>query len=161
MQYDTHIQWALSLHFPTLDWRIYKALLWQESRFNAQAVSPVGAQGIAQFMPATWAEWAPKAGMAGKRPYDAEASIITGACYLAHLYGSWHSPRPDIDRICLMLASYNAGLGNLLKAQKKVGGKLLYKEIIQGLPEVTGKHSKETIDYVQKILSYYFHSVIG
>jgi len=63
MQYDTHIQWALSLHFPTLDWRIYKALLWQESRFNAQAVSPVGAQGIAQFMPATWAEWAPKAGM--------------------------------------------------------------------------------------------------
>jgi len=60
-----------------------------------------------------------------------------------------------------MLASYNAGMGNLLKAQKKVGGKLLYKEIIQGLPEVTGKHSKETIDYVQKILSYYLHSVIG
>jgi soluble lytic murein transglycosylase-like protein len=31
-------------------------VIWQESRFNALAVSPKGAQGIAQFMPRT-ADW--------------------------------------------------------------------------------------------------------
>ena len=31
-------------------------MIWQESRFNAQAVSPKSAQGIAQFMPQT-ADW--------------------------------------------------------------------------------------------------------
>lgn len=161
MQYDAQIRRAVSERFPHLDWRIYKALIWQESRFNNLAVSPVGAEGLAQFMPDTWAEWAPRAGYAGKRPHDAEASIATGAAYLAYLYSSWYSPRPDMDRICLMLASYNAGLGSLLKAQKQVGGKLLYREIIQGLPAVTGRHSKETIEYVKKILDYYRQEVTG
>src|SRR6202171_2586280 len=34
----------------------FARVIWQESRFNAQAVSPKGAQGIAQFMPRT-ADW--------------------------------------------------------------------------------------------------------
>ena len=34
----------------------FARVIWQESRFNAQAVSPKGAQGIAQFMPQT-ADW--------------------------------------------------------------------------------------------------------
>jgi soluble lytic murein transglycosylase-like protein len=34
----------------------FARVIWQESRFDAQAVSPKGAAGIAQFMPAT-ASW--------------------------------------------------------------------------------------------------------
>src|SRR6202030_4088042 len=34
----------------------FARVIWQKSRFNAQAVSPKGAQGIAQFMPQT-ADW--------------------------------------------------------------------------------------------------------
>ena len=36
--------------------RFFVRVIWQESRFNALAVSPKGAQGIAQFMPRT-ADW--------------------------------------------------------------------------------------------------------
>lgn len=160
-EYDTQIRKAVAELFPTLDWRIYKALIRQESRFYPMAVSPAGARGLTQFMPDTWEEWSPRVGMQGKSPHNAEASIVTGAAYLAYLYGSWYSPRPDIDRVCLALASYNAGLGSLLRAQKQVGGKLLYKEIIKGLPLVTGKHSEETIEYVKRILRYYQEEVTG
>jgi len=59
------------------------------------------------------------------------------------------------DRINFMFASFNAGKGNILKAQrvaKKKGlNRNLWRSIEQTLPNVTGRHSKETIGYVTKI----------
>lgn len=135
------------------DWRILKAQAFQESSFNPLATSPAGAQGLMQFMPDTWARFG------SGDPYDAENSIIAAVDYTNYLYNQWKWPRPEIDRICLALASYNAGLGNILKAQKLSGNKSLYSEIIQHLPEVTGQHSKETRDYVVKILGYWCSEV--
>ncbi|MEM8552680.1 MAG: lytic transglycosylase domain-containing protein [Pseudomonadota bacterium] len=61
-------------------------LIWKESRFNAGAVSPVGAQGIAQFMPGT-------ARIRGlKNPFDREEALYASASFLADLeerFGSW------------------------------------------------------------------------
>jgi soluble lytic murein transglycosylase-like protein len=157
--YDYLIKNACDKHLPGYDWRMLKAQYWQESKLDPLAVSPVGAVGIAQFMPKTWAEWSPKAGYAGKPATNPEASIQTGAMYMAYLIGQWKSPRPDIDRTCLALASYNAGLGNLLKAQEKAKGTLLYREITSALPAVTGEASKETMDYVRKILGYWVEQI--
>lgn len=153
-EYDTLIKAAVAKHLPGYDWRLLKAQYYQESRLDPMAVSPAGAVGIAQFMPATWGEWSVKAGYANSDRTDAEASIMTGAAYMAHLISSWHSPRPDIDRNCLAMASYNAGFGNLLKAQKAAGNPNLYADIIKSLPKVTGDHSKETITYVRRTLGY-------
>ena len=51
-----------------------------------------------------------------------------------------------------MLSSYNAGLGNVLKAQKVGGGSLLYQPMRESLVSVTGKdNSKQTRDYVDNI----------
>lgn len=72
-----------------------------ESNFNPNAVSPVGAIGISQFMPATAAEL-------GIDPTDPFASINAQGKYLRSLYdqtGSWISA----------LAAYNWGIGNVLK----------------------------------------------
>lgn len=152
--YDGLIKQAVEIHLPGYDWRLYKAQLWQESRLKPDAVSPVGAGGIAQIMPATWEEWSPRAGYPNADRFNPEASIMTGAAYMAYLLNEWNWPRPEVDRNCLALASYNSGLGDILKAQKASGDKSLYAEIIRELPAVEPEHAPETIGYVEKILGY-------
>lgn len=160
--FDGHIVKAVEIWLPGYDWRLYKAQLWQESKLKPLAVSPAGAVGVAQFMPMTWAAWSRKSGYANSEPTDPEASIYTGACYMAYLIGEWSWPRPEIDRHCLAMASYNAGLGNILKAQKLSGNRSLYSEIITHLPAVTGDdNAPETIGYVRKILGYWAKQVTG
>ncbi|HZV49916.1 MAG TPA: lytic transglycosylase domain-containing protein [Candidatus Dormibacteraeota bacterium] len=74
---------------------ILSALLEQESGFNPSAVSPAGAEGIAQFLPST-------ASGLGVDPWDPASAIPGAARLLASYYqrfGSWD----------LALAAYNAG----------------------------------------------------
>jgi soluble lytic murein transglycosylase-like protein len=67
-----------------------------ESNFNPAAVSPAGAQGIAQFMPATAAAY-------GLRdPFDADAAIDAQARLMGDLLGQF-------GKVDLALAAYNAG----------------------------------------------------
>lgn len=79
-------------------------LLWQESRFRPDIIdgrtrSPVGAVGIAQFMPATAAEW-------GVNPLDPLQSIDGAGRYLAWL-------RRRVNTWAEALAAYNWGIGNV------------------------------------------------
>lgn len=138
-----------------MSWMLWKAQLYQESRLDPSARSPVGAEGLAQFMPATWADIAPRLGY-GDAPRTAVGPAIdAGAYYMAQLRAAWKSDRPDLDRHYLAMASYNAGLGNIIKAQKRCGGAALYDDIIKCLPDVTGKNSRETMTYVTRIRAYW------
>jgi hypothetical protein len=74
------------------------AQIMAESNFNPAAVSPAGALGIAQFMPATAAAY----GL--DDPFDAEAAIEAQARMMGELLGRFGS-------IELALAAYNAGPG--------------------------------------------------
>lgn len=152
-RFDKEIVSAVKRFSPGRDPDLLKAQLWQESRFHETAVSPVGAQGVAQFMPATWQEQTAKLGIVGS-PFNAELSMLVAARYMQQQYSFWSSPRPEYDRENLALCNYNAGAGNCLKAQKLSGGETLYPHIIQYLPQVTGHHSRETIEYVQHIRRY-------
>jgi len=149
------------LYIPAVDWRFYKAQLYQESRLDPQAVSPVGARGLAQFMPATWEETSQQLGFNDATPHQAEYAILAGAYYMAKLRASWSAPRPEMDKHSLALASYNAGFGNILKAQRLCLGVARYAEIVRCLPEVTGQHSKETIEYVKRVWKYGILQVVG
>jgi membrane-bound lytic murein transglycosylase MltF len=157
MKYETEIKKAVADHLPAdYDWRLYWAQLKKESYFDPMAVSPVGAMGVAQFMPATWAEWG-----AGDS-LDAQASIDAGARYMAWLIKRWTAERPEIDRYCLAMASYNAGFGNILDAQRAGTGQNDYAGIIKNLVFVTGeKNSHETTTYVRRILGYWADKVTG
>jgi len=159
--YDNLIKEAVAEYLPTTDWRLLKAQYYQESLLDPNAESQVGALGIAQFMPKTWDEWSVKADFKDVERTDPEASIFTGALYMRWLIAEWSWPRPDIDRHCLAMASYNAGIGNILEAQKAAHDSISYSSIANSLPSVTGEHSRETIWYVKKILGFYNDMVTG
>lgn len=148
-KYDDNIKEAAELYMPQAPWLMWKAQLWQESRLDPFAVSPVGARGLAQIMPGTFDEITRGIGAGVVSPFDAEWAIKMGAWYMRKQIKGWSAPRPYTDRHNLAMASYNAGMGNILKAQKACGGKNLYDEIIACLPQITGRHSKETINYVR------------
>jgi len=154
-RYDLQIRAAVRDYWPAYPyWRAWKAQLYQESRLDPGAVSPVGAQGLAQFMPGTWRQVSAELKLGEASPHT-DIAISAGAFYMAKRRSGWSSPRPEADRHRLAAASYNAGFGNLLKAQKACGDRSLYVEIIACLPEITGQHSAETISYVRLIWKWW------
>lgn len=125
--------------------------LYQESLCNPAALSHVGAAGLAQFMPATWREVAGRLRLPpGSTPHDAIA-IEAGAYYQARQMAGWTAERPDYERWRLGLAGYNAGTGNILRAQRACAGAALWGEIKTCLPQVTGRNASETMTYVVRI----------
>lgn len=135
---------------PGVDPLLFKAQLIQESALNPNATSPVGAMGLAQIMPGTAQDLSKKLGYK-LNPYNAEHSIEGGAYYMGYLRRQWRSKREEADRHSLALASYNAGLGNVLRAQVRCNNVIPYRDIIRCLPDVTGEHAKETLHYVKNI----------
>ena len=97
----------------------------QESHFHPRAVSPKGARGLMQLMPAT----ARRFGVV--RPFDPEDNIRGGTQYLKQLLTMFNG------RVDLALASYNAGEGRVLDYGNRV------------------PPFKETRDYVKRISSRY------
>ncbi|MFE0458658.1 NlpC/P60 family protein [Kitasatospora sp. NPDC058965] len=101
---------------PEISAPMLAAQLYQESGFDAGARSPVGAQGIAQFMPGTWAEYGVDGNGDGKRdvwdPADAIPAAAAYDCAMA---------RATIgvpgDRQANLLAAYNAGSDAVLRYQ--------------------------------------------
>ena len=152
--YDERIRLAAEEYLAGWDWRIYRAVLMAESALNPDARSPAGARGIAQFMPRTWLETMDRMNLVGD-PEDPTLAIPAGAYYLHRQWRIWTAPRPVIDRQSLAMASYNAGAGNIIKAQRVAGGPNGYAEIIAALPQVTHEHARETISYVRRIWHYY------
>ena len=96
----------------------FTRLIWQESRFDPAARSPVGAEGVAQFMPGTAAE----RGLLD--PFEPARALDESAAYLKEL-------RQRFGNLGLAAAAYNAGPGRV--------GRWLAGTA--GLPQ-------ETIDYV-------------
>src|SRR6516164_7109307 len=78
----------------------FARLIWQESRFDPTAVSRAGAQGVAQFMPAT-ANWR---GLVD--PFDPNEAISHAAKLLRDL-------RREFGNLGLAAAAYNAGSGRV------------------------------------------------
>lgn len=77
------------------------AVMRTESAGNPRAISPAGAMGLMQLMPATWASLTTRYQL-GTDPFDSHANILAGAAYL----------RAMLDRygdVAGMLAAYNAG----------------------------------------------------
>lgn len=82
---------------------LLEALVWQESRWRENAVSPAGARGLAQLMPGT-------ARYLGVDPHDPFANLEGGARYLREQLDRFGG---DLEKA---LAAYNAGPGRVERA---------------------------------------------
>ena len=95
-----------------MDWRLLAAIAYNESAFNPNATSPMGAMGLMQLMPSTARQYG------AANPYDPEQSVRASAKLIASLLVHYANV-PDIsERINFMLAAYNAGPGHVDDARR-------------------------------------------
>jgi hypothetical protein len=108
-----------------LDPRLLAAMIWQESGFDPEAVSPSGAIGLTQLMPAT-------AGGLDVDPWDTTENLEGGARYLAWAIDEFGS-------VELGLAAYNAGPNRVRAAG--------------GIPEIpeTQAYVPRVLDYYRQL----------
>lgn len=152
-RYDTSIERAVNQWWIDLPiWALWKAQLYAESAMSPLARSGVGAEGLAQIMPATWRGLV----MTLKYPdsvsaYDADYAIEAGAYYDAHLRHDWRRNRTPIEAHWLAVASYNRGEGWIIKDQAECDDAHLWSEIAP----CTARHTPETPAYVNRIKTYW------
>jgi len=154
--YDEQIRAASERWLPGTDWLRFRAQIYQESLLDPEAVSPVGARGLAQFMPGTWSEVSAALGFSDAiSPHVAGPAIEAGAYYLSKQILIWTEPRPYLERRRLGEAGYNAGSGNIIRAQQACRAAMCscisWPEIGAWLPGITGGHALETWTYIQRI----------
>jgi soluble lytic murein transglycosylase-like protein len=91
-----------------LDPHLIQAVIWAESRCNPVALSPKGARGLMQLMPATARQYAVA------DAFDPLQNIRGGARYLRDLLELF------AGNLELALAAYNAGPGSVLAARMRI-----------------------------------------
>lgn len=150
-----HQAWGLNAPIP-----VFAAQIQQESAWRSDALSKVGAQGMAQFMPATASWWC---NFVNLSPQNCQPNNPQWAMQALVGYDLWLYQRTwgttEYDRIHAMLRSYNGGLGHwqreaLLTQNRKLASR-------QEIDAMCGKakrhisHCAENLNYPRRILNIY------
>lgn len=130
-----------------VEWALVHALIRQESRFDAQAISHAGARGLMQVMPGTAKEVAKKAGLSHQTDWlitRPDHNIKLGTKYIAQMVARYNG------NYALALAAYNAGPGRVDRWVKEFGdprkGEIGIIDWIELIPIY------ETRNYVQRVM---------
>ncbi|MBQ6191607.1 MAG: transglycosylase SLT domain-containing protein [Bacteroidaceae bacterium] len=95
------------------DWRLLAAMCYQESGFDPNAVSSMGAMGLMQLMPST----ADAMGVPSDKRFDPEQNIAASARYIRKVSQSFSDIKDGEERTRFTLAAYNGGVGHVQDAQ--------------------------------------------
>jgi soluble lytic murein transglycosylase-like protein len=131
----------------TIDKSLVYAIVWQESRFNSLAVSPVGAVGLMQLMPPS------AANMAGDDTLKSDPITLfdTGKnLALGQAYITWLSENSAGHDILRTIAAYNGGPATLVRTETLLGPDADSFLVIESLPYA------ETRAYVRKVMAAYW-----
>ena len=146
-----HMTWGLDAPVA-----VFAAQVHQESAWRPDAVSHVGAQGLAQFMPATtrWiADLHPA--LASQQPYSPAWALQALVTYDRWLYDRAPAHYTPRDRMWVALRAYNGGLGHWQREAASTG---LAQPSRAQVDAACGKarravvHCKENLGYPHRIL---------
>lgn len=147
-----------------LDWKLLGSIAFQESHWEADAVSYTGVRGIMQLTEST----AQTAGVDDRT--DPHQSIWGGAFYFRYLLDRFPSHIHPKDKVALALTAYNIGYGHLLDAQKLVLKKgrnpYSWRDIKAVLPHLSDPNyfseldygparGYEALEFVERVRGYY------
>jgi membrane-bound lytic murein transglycosylase F len=151
-------------HEVKLPWSLLAAVAYQESQWEASAVSYTGVKGLMQLTKKT----AEHMGVTNRE--DPFQSIWGGSRYLRHLWNEWSHIKNEKDRLMITLASYNIGIAHMLDViqllEKKGLPKHSWKHIEKVLPTLEDEdvfenlrygyaRGSETVDFVKRSYSFY------
>jgi membrane-bound lytic murein transglycosylase F len=147
-----------------IDWRLIAAIAYQESHWDAAAVSPTGVRGIMMLTEETANR------LQVKDRLDARESVVGGARYFALLKEALPPRLAEPDRTFLALGAYNLGVGHLEDARvlaqraglnpdkwqdvRQVIGKLTDPEAFQTLKHGYAR-GYEALQFVDNVRNYY------
>lgn len=94
-----------------IDWRVLAAIAYQESHWNAEAVSPTGVEGLMMLTART----AQRVSVENRS--DPIESIFGGAWYLKEVLEKFPERIPYEDRLFMAIAAYNIGFGHVEDAR--------------------------------------------
>lgn len=134
----------------------FEKLIRQESGFDPSAASPKGAMGLGQLMPATARELGLRVDTDREEGsvWNPASNLDASARYLRQLYDRYAGMGVEADEAWKFAAgAYNAGMGNIQKAMDKLDNdsSLIWEQVAEVLPQVTGQASRETLRYVENL----------
>ena len=135
---------------------VFAAQIHQESGWRPQAVSGVGAQGLAQFMPAT-TRWIAgmDAALAAQQPFSPAWALRALVTYDRWLYDRTPARYTPKDRMWVALRGYNGGLGHW-QAEAAASGAArptrVQVDAACGRAKRAPVHCRENLDYPHRIL---------
>lgn len=152
-KYDHHFRKYTKRYFgPNFDWRWFKSQGIAESGLRDNARSSVGAVGIMQILPSTYAE------IHKKSPYlssgtlsEPRWNIASGIFYDRILYKRWYKAleySTTENGLYLTFASYNAGFGRISRVVKKAKSD---SSINENWDEIQQHVPSQTRHYVKRI----------
>ena len=157
-RYDQYFRKYSKRYFgPGWDWRVFKAQALAESRLNPEAVSWVGARGLMQLMPSTYAAIQTKDSTFGSID-DPEWNIAAGIRHDRSMWRLWSGQVLLDDRLTFMFGSYNSGRSPIVRAQgvaqTRAYDPRLWSSVEAVAPDVPRWRHDETLGYVRKIEEY-------
>jgi soluble lytic murein transglycosylase-like protein len=131
----------------TIDKALVYAVVWQESRFNSLAVSPVGAVGLMQLMPPSAASVAGDATLTSDpiTLFDTGKNLQLGQAYIR-----WLEENAGAHDLLRTVAAYNGGPTTLVRTQNLLGPSADSLLVIESVPFA------ETRAYVKKVVAAYW-----
>lgn len=149
--YDKLFQQYSFLYFDGLvAWPWFKAQAIAESGLRPAAVSPAGARGLMQLMPATAQEIAKHFQIVPNLD-DPRTSVMFGIHYMRRMWDIFQAEK-GLERLRFAFGAYNAGAGNIIAAQKMTDRPDRWEAVGAMLDHVTGAaDARQTTDYVRRI----------